>query len=247
METDRSLRRCFSLFKVNYVIYVYTCVYIYIYIYIYMFICLHIYIYMYTHTYVCIVMAVTSATSLQPSSFPLPRMPTFPGCLPRPQHHVTHATPRSACLPWLRRLLLEGELRGSQGRGFEHRSAWGSEHAKTREESTVKPVVTYDPPFLGTPLVPSGLSPRSTPRPPIKSFPIKSPCLSQTFQEVPYKFQRTWEFPPLRIKIMLESNPVKSIMLVWRLGVPPLRNTAISHTKNCQTKNLWVKIPKSLR
>ena len=25
--------------------------------------------------------------------------------------------------------------------------------------------------------------------------------------------------PPLRIKIMFESNPVKSIMLVWRLAV----------------------------
>ena len=28
-----------------------------------------------------------------------------------------------------------------------------------------------------------------------------------------------WEFHPLRIKIMLESNPLKSRMLVWRLAV----------------------------
>ena len=45
----------------------------------------------------------------------------------------------------------------SQGRGFEHRSAWGFEHANNWEQNTIKPVVTYDPLFLRTPLVPSRL------------------------------------------------------------------------------------------
>ena len=48
---------------------------------------------------------------------------------------------------------LEGELRGSQGRGFEHRSTWGFEHVNNWEQNTIKQVVR--PPFLGTPLVPS--------------------------------------------------------------------------------------------
>ena len=47
--------------------------------------------------------------------------------------------------------LLWGELRGSQGRGFEHRSTWGFEHVESREVNTIKPVVTYDPHSLGPP------------------------------------------------------------------------------------------------
>ena len=41
------------------------------------------------------------------------------------------------------------ELRGSPGRGFEHRSTWGFEHANNWEENTIKPIVTYDPHSLG--------------------------------------------------------------------------------------------------
>ena len=45
--------------------------------------------------------------------------------------------------------------RGTKGvprKGFEHRSTRGSEHAKNREQNTLKPAVAYDPPFLGTPI-----------------------------------------------------------------------------------------------
>ena len=58
----------------------------------------------------------------------------------------------------------------------------------------------------------------------------KGSGLSQTFRETPYKFQRTWEFPPLRIKSLLESNPLKSKFLIGGLGVPLL----VSHT--CSSK-----------
>ena len=43
------------------------------------------------------------------------------------------------------------ELRGSQGRGFEHRSTWGFEHVKNWERDTIEPVVTHDPHSLGPP------------------------------------------------------------------------------------------------
>ena len=37
--------------------------------------------------------------------------------------------------------------------------------------------------------------------------------------EAPYQIQRTWEFPPLRIKSLLGSNPPISKLLVGGLGV----------------------------
>ena len=43
--------------------------------------------------------------------------------------------------------------------------------------------------------------------------------LESNFRETPYKIQRTWEFPPLRIKSLLDSNPLKSKLLVGGLGV----------------------------
>ena len=43
--------------------------------------------------------------------------------------------------------------------------------------------------------------------------------LSQIFWEAPYEIKRVWEFPPLRIKSLLESNPQKPKLLVGRLGV----------------------------
>ena len=46
---------------------------------------------------------------------------------------------------------LQGQLRGSQGRGFEPRSTRGFEQVKNREWNTIKPAVTYDPHSLGTP------------------------------------------------------------------------------------------------
>ena len=52
-------------------------------------------------------------------------------------------------------------LRGTKGvprKGFEHRFTRGFEHVKNREKSTIRPVVTYDPPVLGTPLVSSRLA-----------------------------------------------------------------------------------------
>ena len=54
-------------------------------------------------------------------------------------------------------MIFKGELRGSQGRGFEHRSTSGLEHVKNREQSAIKPLEKcyLRPPFLGTPLVPS--------------------------------------------------------------------------------------------
>ena len=52
----------------------------------------------------------------------------------------------SFALPWD----LRG-TKGSPGRGFEHRSTRGFEHARNREQHTVKPVVTYDPLSLGPP------------------------------------------------------------------------------------------------
>ena len=55
----------------------------------------------------------------------------------------------------------------------------------------------------------------NTPSPPTKSVPIKSP----TFRETPYTIIRTWEFPPLRIKSLLESNPSNPKLLVGGLGV----------------------------
>ena len=50
----------------------------------------------------------------------------------------------------------------------------------------------------------------------MESFPIKSPWVKR---ETPYKIQLTWEFPPLRIKSLLESNPLKSKLLIGGLGV----------------------------
>ena len=47
-------------------------------------------------------------------------------------------------------------------------------------------------------------------------------CLTITMRivrETPYKIQRTREFPPLRIKSLLESNLLKSKLLVRGLGV----------------------------
>ena len=46
-----------------------------------------------------------------------------------------------------------------------------------------------------------------------------SESLSQTFRETPYKIQRTREFPPRRIKSLLESNSLKSKLLIGGLGV----------------------------
>ena len=43
----------------------------------------------------------------------------------------------------------KGNWRGSQGRGFEHRSTGGFGHEKNREQNTFKPVVTYYPHSLG--------------------------------------------------------------------------------------------------
>ena len=42
-------------------------------------------------------------------------------------------------------------VRGSHGRGFEHRSKRGFEHVKSREQNTIRPVVYLRPRFLGTP------------------------------------------------------------------------------------------------
>ena len=47
-------------------------------------------------------------------------------------------------------------------------------------------------------------------------FPESESCLSQSFREMPYAHENS---TPLRIKIMLESNPPKSIILVGRLAV----------------------------
>ena len=49
---------------------------------------------------------------------------------------------------------LWGELRGSQGRGLEHRSTWGFEPVKSWEQNTIKPALTYDPHSLGPPELP---------------------------------------------------------------------------------------------
>ena len=43
----------------------------------------------------------------------------------------------------------QGELRGSQGRGLEHRSTWGFEHIENWKWNTIRPVVTHDPHSLG--------------------------------------------------------------------------------------------------
>ena len=43
--------------------------------------------------------------------------------------------------------------------------------------------------------------------------------LESIFRETPYTIQRTWEFPPLEIKSLLESNPLKSKLLIGGLGV----------------------------
>ena len=43
--------------------------------------------------------------------------------------------------------------------------------------------------------------------------------LLRVFRETPYKIQRTWEFPPLRIKSLLESDPSKPKLLVGGLGI----------------------------
>ena len=59
---------------------------------------------------------------------------------------------------WMTDWLTDGPtdqlLRGTKGvprQGFEHRSTWGFEHVKNREENTIEPVVTYDPHSLGPP------------------------------------------------------------------------------------------------
>ena len=57
-----------------------------------------------------------------------------------------------------------------------------------------------------------------TASPPIKSFPIKSPWVKLSGRP-PYQILRTWEFPPLRIKSLLESNPSKPRLLIGELGV----------------------------
>ena len=63
-----------------------------------------------------------------------------------------------------------------------------------------------------------------TPSPPTKSFPTQSS--SQTLRETPYTILRTCEFPPLRIKSLLESNPLKPKLLVGGLGIVTLRGQA---------------------
>ena len=48
----------------------------------------------------------------------------------------------------------------------------------------------------------------------------------------PGKFPMDLEIPPLSIKIMLESNPLKSTMLVGRLGVSYIMNTCFGKGAN---------------
>ena len=55
--------------------------------------------------------------------------------------------------------------------------------------------------------------PMSTPSPPTKSFPTKSPRVELSGR-LPIKFDA-----PLRTKSLLESNPLKSKLLVGGLGV----------------------------
>ena len=57
-----------------------------------------------------------------------------------------------------------------------------------------------------------------TPSPPTKSF-LLNESLGQTFRETPYQILWTWEFPPLRIKSLLASDPSKPKLLVGRLAV----------------------------
>ena len=54
------------------------------------------------------------------------------------------------------------------------------------------------------------------PSPPIKSFPIKSPWVKLS-RRLPIKFNGHEKFPPLKIKSLLESNPLKSELLVGGL------------------------------
>ena len=49
---------------------------------------------------------------------------------------------------------VQRELKGSQGRGLEHRSTRGFDHANNREQNMIKSVVTYDPHSLGPPECP---------------------------------------------------------------------------------------------
>ena len=57
---------------------------------------------------------------------------------------------RASSGSWVR-----GELRGSPGRGLEHRSTGGFEHAKESRAKHHQTSGYLRPPFLGTPLVPS--------------------------------------------------------------------------------------------
>ena len=60
---------------------------------------------------------------------------------------------------------------------------------------------------------------RSTPSPPIKSFPIKSPRVKLSGR-LPIKlYEHDNYHPPLRIKSLLESNPLKSKLFIGGLGV----------------------------
>ena len=43
--------------------------------------------------------------------------------------------------------------------------------------------------------------------------------LSQLSWETPYKIRRTWKVPPFRTKSLLESNPLKSKLLIGGLGI----------------------------